>query len=581
MVRARSLVIGIGLIMIAAALQSARAGADARTSADRSSNRTDASKPASASLKGAVSSAATETQAKPPETPIGQKPYRIRVWFEIDPSARLSEHGQSRLVAHWLALAKRFVGPPWDLTVETGAGPLAGKSIDALTAADFPQFVGDFDKVWVIAIVPYGSGYEMIGRECDVMTTRLAQSKRVLAPHPADAARALFQLALDLFAPTAEIGESKEGRVSVLVRGAELPIASPLGDFLKVGTVFRPLRIYQKPDNSILGIFDIAWTYLRVEQVTGSTAWCRIVSNQGDPLTKRAGRRNKIVALGVKPANVPVKLQFVTKPDKKPAGGYVITAQAVPDGRPRFAALTDRQGRAEVEPIPGQGLIILHLMGGDNEPLADMPVMPGEVRDVRPIMIDAKYQTVAMEAELSAIRDELLDQIVIRKRLEKFMQAREAGDQWDEVEKLLKEYDDLPTKASFAERVQKLKDDAERRQSASKPRVAILTRNARNMITETQAMIDGYLDDDIFKAYAEAVTRYKAGERNIGVSGGDKPAPAPGAGGAGRPPATGGAYAGPAPTPPANAAPANSAPARPPAKSPPANRPGGPAGAPF
>ncbi len=150
---------------------------------------------------------------------------------------------------------------------------------------------------------------------------------------------------------------------------------------------------------------------------------------------------------------------------------------------------------------------MLHLMGGDNEPLADLPVMPGEIRDTRPIMIDTKNLTVELETELNAIRDEVLDQIVIRKRLEKYLSFREDGDQWDEIAKLLEQFEQLPTKASFNERVTKLRDDASKKQNAGKKPIAILTRNAQKMISDTSAMIDGYLDDEIFKAFAEALAK--------------------------------------------------------------------------
>jgi hypothetical protein len=458
-----------------------------------------------------AAAAASNDKAKPaPQLPYSIRPYRIRVWFDFAPDTRLDSLARSRLIEHWLALVKRFIGPPWDLDVAADSGPLAERTFEAITPKNIADMAPGYDKAFIIVVARRGSGLGFRGREYDATTFRLSTPKDKHAPFIADAPRALFDLSLAVFEPSAEIGESSQGGVTITVQGGELPVASPIGAFVRGGAVFRPIRIYLKPDKSVLQVLDIPYSYLMVESIDKAKARCMIVSSQSDPLTKRSAKKTKLVALGVKPTSNPIKLRFLTRPDRKPAAGYVLTATPVPKGKTRPVGLTDRQGRVEFNPIPGQGLIKIDLMAGDSEPLIEFPVMPGETHDGRPILVDPKSQTVALETEINALRDDIIDQIIVRRRIEKFLKAREAGNQWDEIERLLEEFKRLPPKTSFAERVAKLKDDAKKRQAESKKPIAILTKNAQGLIADTEAMIEGYLIDDTFAAYTEALEQRKA-----------------------------------------------------------------------
>lgn len=75
------------------------------------------------------------------------------------------------------------------------------------------------------------------------------------------------------------------------------------------------------------------------------------------------------------------------------------------------------------------------------------------------------------------------------------------------IEATLKEFSLLTPRDQFAERLTKLKDDAAHEQAQLKK--AILTRTAQAQISDLQAMIDRYLDDETYKAYADALERAK------------------------------------------------------------------------
>jgi hypothetical protein len=169
--------------------------------------------------------------------------------------------------------------------------------------------------------------------------------------------------------------------------------------------------------------------------------------------------------------------------------------------------MTDRAGRIVLKPGFARGLVILRLLAGNVEPIVELPLMPGESTDNRPISVDPKVLTVALEAQIDSIRDEVVDLVALRARLESRMKARLEGEDWPALEAELKEFAQLTPHDQFAQRLAQLKDDAAHRQAAEK--TAILTKTAQAQIADLQAMIDRYLEDETYRAYLEALEKGK------------------------------------------------------------------------
>lgn len=468
---------------------------------------------------------AAEAPAKP--DPIDRQPYAISAHVAIDPSARIDMRGREALLKAWLAMVDRFVGAPWRLEVAQSEGPLTTLALDALAPADFDEAARDRDKVWVLRIEAERAGLVLSGREYDSATARLGPIHRRVVNYRPDLARDFFEFALEVFEPSAVIGESFAKNVSLTVRGASLEAASPVGRVVVPGSVFRPLRLVPgKGKGGSTIVFEIPFTYLQVEAIEGPVARCTINSIYPDPLTKRMVQANTLVALGLKAGRTPTHLRFVTKPEKYPAAGYVLTARTPPDGISREVGMTDREGRIVIPPGFSDGLIILRLLAGNIEPMVEFPAMPGEFAGERTIPIDPRPQTVALETQLESVRDSVIDLVAIRARLEARLKARLEGEDWGGIEATLKEFSDLPTRDSFVEQLAKLKDEAARLQAKSK--VAVLTKTAQAELADVQALVERYLDDEGFKAYAEALDRFKAGQNAPKPKAG--PAATPGAG---------------------------------------------------
>ena len=223
----------------------------------------------------------------------------------------------------------------------------------------------------------------------------------------------MLQFTRDLFNPTAVIAGQEGGRGLLSVQGAMIAPASPLGAVVEKGTVFQPLRLVSLPDGKVQ-VLPIAHTYLQVESMEGPVARCAIISALSDPLSKRMARPNSLAAVGLKPGNSPITLRFVTRPDQAPAAGYMLTARLVPDGQPRELGITDRSGRIVLKPGFARGLVILRLIAGSVEPMLELPMMPGESTEQRPISFDPKLPTVALETQLDSLRDEVVDLVALR-----------------------------------------------------------------------------------------------------------------------------------------------------------------------
>jgi hypothetical protein len=499
------------LSAVAVPRQSARAQEAAGTQAKeavKGSSKTAALEPAGPGAKPAAKAAAKEPPKSEPREAIERRPYRISVHLACDPSARIDAARRTELLQQWHVLVKRFVGPPWSVTIEPDLGPLASVDVPTVSAEAFAGFTA-FDKVWVVRVSrPGPAGLLLVGREYDVPSRRLGALQGHRLDSASDTPRALLQFALDLFNPTAEITGQEGGAALLKVQGAAITPASSFGAVVTKGMVFMPLRLVSLGEGKVQ-ILRIPFTYLQVNSVEGPVARCAIISPMRDPLSNRMRRPNSLAALGLKPGNSPVKLRFVTKPDLIPAAGYTLTARRVPDGQPRELGTTDRGGRIVLEPGFADGLVILRLLAGDVEPMVELPIMPGESRpDEQPIPFDPKPETVALESRVDSLRDEVVDLVAMRARLESRMKARLDGEDWNGLDSTLKEFAKLTPRDAFAERLGKLKDDAAHQQAELKK--PILTKTAQAQVSDLQAMIDRYLDDETYKAYTDALERARA-----------------------------------------------------------------------
>ena len=460
---------------------------------------------AKAKAEGAKEKTAATKKAEPVATPIEDKPYKIKTYVVVDPKARLDVRGRQNLIDSWLAFTRRFVGPPWEIEVAPDAGPLGGLDILSLDRAAILKAGDKFDKVWLILVQASRNGYELIGREYDMRTARLGQPFVHPCPWPADAPRILFQLTLDMFSPSADVGESVGGAVKLRVQASGLPVADPIGAVAKVGAFYRPIRAILKPDGkTVIRMEEVPYTFLQISSVDGTNVLTKLITTMKAPFVRRArGGRVTYLVLGLKPANYPSRFKFVEGPQKDPAAGYVLTGQAYPKGTPRELGTTDREGRIVLPPDFADGLVMMYLLGGKIEPMARFPWMPGESAEEKIIQVIPNPEAVALETAVNAMRDEIYDLVGRRSRLLKKIKDRIQGDDWDEAKKIVAQFEKLPNAKVFEERIKTIKDDATRRQTESKK--PILTPQAAKLVESVNDLIARYLDDKDIETYQDTI----------------------------------------------------------------------------
>ena len=451
-------------------------------------------------------------RAQPPASkpaPIDRKPYAIRVLIDFEAGARVDRARRSAILGDWSELARRFIGEPWSLDIADDLGPFPALAIEELKAEDLKVASEKVDKVWAIRVKPRGAGFWIEGRELDVATGWLGEVHAREVAHPSDLPRELLRLSLATFAPSAEVGESKAGGVSFLVQGGALPVASPIGEVAPVGSIFRALRVFPKDDGSAPEIVEVRHSYFRVEKREGAIALCEIIRGLGDPLTNRYARKNKLVALGIKPSSTPTRLRFLLKGDRLPAVGYRLIARLIPAGpKPTELGMTDREGRIVLPPGFAEGLVSLRLLAGNDEPMLDIPAMPGETPEERTIVFEPRPLTLALEAKLEALRDAIIDLLAVRSRLEARMKARLDGEDWAGLDEAIKDFRKLTPRDRYESRLNQIRAEGERQEAESK--TLVLTRTARAQLDETKGLIDRYLDDDAIRSYEDAAARAKS-----------------------------------------------------------------------
>lgn len=463
-----------------------------------------------------VRSATAQPSADEPR--LEDQPYSIRVWIAVDPAARIGKPTVEAIVNDWLLLTRRFVGAPWNIEVQNGEGPLQGRSPDALEPQQVAPLVEGADKGWFLRIeaAPSGGGFSLLGREYDETTRQLGPLYRQPAPYPSDASRSLFELTRRVFSPIAEIERSDLG-AEIRVQGASLPSPDRSTNVVQTGLVFRPYYIFLGPNDTIREIRSIPFTYLHVDQIEGPIAKCEVVSGLRQPLPRQVAGRYRLVALGLKPADVPSRFRFLAGDDERqiPVAGYVLTSRGIRDRITTEVGTTDREGRITLPPKFSNSLVMLRLLAAGVEPLREFPVLPGETTDERVIPVEPRPDAVTLEFRLKALQDEIVDLIARRGVLEARLDARATGQAWDEVKELLDEYQQLTPRRDFEERVARLTENAQR--SQAERGVPILTRTAQAELAETRALIERYLDDEGYDAFLDAYQRSLDGDAAAGT----------------------------------------------------------------
>jgi hypothetical protein len=246
------------------------------------------------------------------------------------------------------------------------------------------------DKVMLLVVLPTTDGYEVVARELDVRTRIFGSPVRVRAWHLAKVADAAVLAVRKAFAPLAQILplEGKEA-VQIRLRAGGIP---PQDETLRPaakGQLFRAVIRRNDRDGKLRGVFIVPWTFLMVEDLTGSLAECKLHTGLRSPLSGRRRGRIENLALAVIPPGGSTELVIRARTEPyQPLAGYDVFSQSLDGESSELLGRTNSEGRLRIpesEP-PLRRLVVKH--GG--ELMALLPMVPGLVWE--PMLGFGRYQ---------------------------------------------------------------------------------------------------------------------------------------------------------------------------------------------
>lgn len=341
-------------------------------------------------INGKVDAQGTFTQ------PWESRPYQILVWVCSDNPPDIAAT-LSQLELHVARRAELSDPSAWNVTVKTAPGTwrsrlLAffneGGTIEGLAEAE--ELAG-FDKLIAVCLSHQDGAIRYRVREFDVQTGQWGALLDRRSPQSRDLAANVFEAIQRVFMPLARIDRvSDEGKVFVRARALNACVQGDIYDGSISAIENSP--VWVRPDDRFLPIIrkvdrngdlaelePIPFTFLTVQDQSGSRLVCEIHSRQRSALGGRSSKRAQKLALVIRPPESPTMLKLESLHDpENPLAGYEIYSRspaATADEESEFLGLTNWLGMIEVPPSE-EGIRLIYVKRG-NRALMKVPIIPG------------------------------------------------------------------------------------------------------------------------------------------------------------------------------------------------------------
>ena len=218
-------------------------------------------------------------------------PYRICVLVAAARKPEITPRLVEQVRAVIAERAETAVGGCWDLRAEAAPASLQPAMLASLGTLPFEQLPqelldGDDDKA-ILAAVDYRDGSFVVeARDFDLrsrLQRRLFLGRRGRATLGDDAFRAVAAA----FAPLAQIEKVEDKQATLRLRAAALPVIDPSLTAVQPGDMFRGVIRFNDRDGKLRKLMPLDWTFLGVEQVSGSELTCTLYSGLRSPLSGR------------------------------------------------------------------------------------------------------------------------------------------------------------------------------------------------------------------------------------------------------------------------------------------------------
>ena len=391
-------------------------------------------------------------------------PYRTRAFVALLPEGAWPVEEARRVCA---ALTQRWnhcAGPRVPMEAEPAASPLATRcaeqGVEGLGPADVADFAEEADKVFVVCVRRTKDILEMSAREFDRLTQSLGTTHaRRLSPEAA-AAEAVASLLAECFRPLGRVESVENGKATLRLRGAGLPIAESGLFQPRPGDVFTLAAAPRRAANHAIPAVEIPFTFCILDRTDPAAAArnelsCRVemaLDGLAPPPTGVAW-----IALAARPVAQPTRLTCQSREEPPRALPGLEIALGAPGGEAtRRIGTTDALGQIML-PAPVGAAQVEHLVVRASErQVARFPIVAGlESSVLVSLPIDAPWLEAAAAAQ--AIAEELKElaarRELYRRRAEQCTRAGLA----EEAARWLARERELPSHEQFLTRVTEAK----------------------------------------------------------------------------------------------------------------------------
>jgi hypothetical protein len=457
----------------------------------------------------------------PPAAPIplDQQPYRVRVEISFGVAAEFSKNWRVATLRGLGDALERSVGAMWQVEVreDSQSRPAGDDALGRMTAKGIAARyeATELDKVFLLSIVPSGSGLRIAGREWDAVTIQLGPIEERVFPDRREVATRLAILMRSLFRPIAAISQTKGEPVILRARAGALTPHDSTWQPLRSGAIFEAYFRYLNTEKAVERIQQIPWTYLTVGSADQGISDCTVTSALRANFAIRR-RRLEMVALAAKRQVPQTRLTLITRPPtRRPLGGVEVevlpepaakqeSAPETPAAKPRVF-VTDRNGQVTLASATQEKPQWLLVRSGQNV-LARVPIVAG-IRAEEVLELPDDTLRLEVEGQVSQLQSELVDTVARRAVMAAMIRNRAKTRQWDDVDGFLKNLQAMPGATEFAANLSAIRLNSVKTARSHKDKATEL--RIEKLCSETAELIKGYLDDDRIRELREEITELK------------------------------------------------------------------------
>ncbi|MBN2217947.1 MAG: hypothetical protein JW719_11285 [Pirellulales bacterium] len=377
-------------------------------------------------------------------------PYRIQLITALSPTATLNPALAAELSEGIMNRVDTVIGVRWEVVPVEPSPRLRHRMLDELASVQFedlPEDAGKCDKVFLVAVVPSASGYEVVAREVDVRTHVFSPIVKRLVWQTAKLRDTVFEAMLDVFTPLAQVAKTARNEVTLRLRAGGLPIRDPSVVDVRPGDVFQPIMRYSDRQGEFRKAMVVPWTFLLVDQCDAEGFRATLHSAMLSPMSGRRRGRVEALALAVRPSGESTRVVLRGRVEPKPLlAGYQIYDQKIGSKKTKLVGRTDADGRIDIG--PGEHAMRLLVVKSGKVLLARLPVVPGLVPEMT-AEIRNDDQRLEAEGFITAMQLNLIDLVTRQKIL--IRRARddiESGD-LESAAKVVEELQTMPTEETL------------------------------------------------------------------------------------------------------------------------------------